>query len=92
MRWTEGPYGTMDQAGNAAEWVADYFSEDGYAGLSRVNPVRDIQRESEKRRVVRGGSWFEPRFYGRTYVRHAQDPDVRLPYLGFRCAKSVRQY
>jgi formylglycine-generating enzyme required for sulfatase activity len=90
MRWTEGPYGTMDQAGNAAEWVADYFSEDGYEGLPRVNPVRDTQRESEKRRVVRGGSWFEPRFYGRTYVRHAQDADVRLPYLGFRCARSVR--
>ncbi|HTM20782.1 MAG TPA: SUMF1/EgtB/PvdO family nonheme iron enzyme [Kofleriaceae bacterium] len=90
LRWAEGPYGAMDQAGNAAEWVADYFTEDGYTGLPRYNPVRDTPRNSDKRRVVRGGSWFEPRFLGRTYMRQALKPDVRLPYVGFRCARSAR--
>ena len=86
LRWSEGPYGTYDQAGNVAEWVADYFEARGYQGLPRINPVRDAAR-GETMRVVRGGSWFRPAYLGRTYVRAAAPGDSRSPYRGFRCAR-----
>ncbi len=86
LRWSEGPYGTYDQAGNVAEWVADYFDRQGYKGLPRINPVRDATR-GESLRVVRGGSWFEPAYYGRTYFRSAARADSRSPYRGFRCVR-----
>ena len=41
-RWGAGPYGTLDQAGNVAEWVADVWSAKGYAGLGADDPVRDV--------------------------------------------------
>lgn len=90
MRWSAGPYGTYDQAGNVSEWVADYFDPRGYEGLPRVNPLRDTASDGERQRVVRGGSWFEPRFYGRTYARGAAEPETRSIHRGFRCARSVR--
>lgn len=88
LRWSEGPYGTYDQAGNVSEWVADYFDPEGFKGLARINPRRDMSRNRSIQRVVRGGSWFEPRFRGRTYVRGAAKPEFRSPYRGFRCARS----
>jgi formylglycine-generating enzyme required for sulfatase activity len=89
MRWSEGPYGTMDQAGNVAEWVADYFDPSGYDGLPRVHPLRDVPRAHEYRRVVRGGSWAEPQLYGRTYFRHADAGTARSLCRGFRCARDA---
>ena len=50
-RWSDGPYGTRDQAGNAAEWTADAYlppvsstgatlnSPLGYDDLGVVDPV-----------------------------------------------------
>jgi len=90
LHWGEGPYGTLDQAGNVAEWVTDYFSADGYRGLSRINPVRELPPGAEKRRVVRGGDWYSPRHLARTYVRRGQGPETRLPWVGFRCAAEAR--
>jgi formylglycine-generating enzyme required for sulfatase activity len=90
LRWSEGPYGTYDQAGNVSEWVADYFDSRGYEDLPTVTPVRDSPHRGEFQRVVRGGSWLEPRFYGRTYFRSAGIPDTRSSHRGFRCARSLR--
>ncbi len=90
LHWGEGPHGTLDQAGNVSEWVTDHFSGDGYRGLSRINPVRELPPPGEKRRVVRGGDWYSPRFLARTYVRRGQNPDTRVPWVGFRCAADAR--
>lgn len=90
MRWSEGTYGTYDMAGNVAEWVHDYYSPDGYRGLSTINPVRDARDETMlDARVVRGGSWAEPKFFGLTHVRMPSETEVRSPWLGFRCARSM---
>lgn len=87
--WGESPYGAYDMAGNVSEWVADFFSGTGYADLPTIDPYRSSPADLDKRRVVRGGSWFEPRLYGLTYDRNAMDPDWRGFHLGFRCARSV---
>jgi formylglycine-generating enzyme len=91
-RWGEGPYGTLDQAGNVAEWVADAWSSDGYADLSSINPLRSSTLGSEAH-VVRGGSWAQPPYLGRSAARDPVNVDYvgdrRLPFVGFRCARSL---
>ena len=93
-RWGEGPFGTLDQAGNVAEWVADVWSEKGYEGLANDDPVRDIPDvPGPLHHVFRGGSWAQAPYLGRSDVRDPYnlryDDDVRTPYIGFRCARSL---
>ncbi len=92
MRWSRGPSGTVDQAGNVAEWVADDWSPDGYDGLPNANPVRIMGGAAAG--VTRGGSWRDPRFLARTDVPSyasafpfgaALERDSRALHIGFRC-------
>jgi formylglycine-generating enzyme required for sulfatase activity len=91
--WGEGPYGTVDQAGNVAEWVADEFSDNGYADLPTRRPRRGTDAYSSVPRVVRGGSWMHPELFGRVDVRDplnvTYDGDRRFPNIGFRCARDA---
>jgi formylglycine-generating enzyme required for sulfatase activity len=97
LRWGRSPYGLYDMAGNVSEWVADYWSDDGYAGLPAIDPRRDVPPPGGAgHRVVRGGSWAEPKFFSRTYVRNLPLPSAgppraheRSPSRGFRCARDV---
>jgi formylglycine-generating enzyme len=88
--WSRGPYGTLDQAGNVAEWVYDGWSENGYEGLPSANPVREPALFDP--RVMRGGSWRQIAAAGRVDTRDLFGgeylPNTRLPFLGFRCAWS----
>ncbi|WP_428265776.1 formylglycine-generating enzyme family protein [Haliangium sp.] len=88
MRWGDSPYGAADMAGNVSEWVADYYWLEGYENLPAFNPVRLHPHERGDARVIRGGSWLRPRFFGRTYYREGAEPNIRLSYVGFRCARS----
>lgn len=100
--WSEGPFGTRDQAGNVAEWTADSLggisptlvideARLGYNELSSINPRRDGSLTDPK--VVRGGSWRQPAFLARTNVRDPFNmlyvPDGRFHHVGFRCARSI---
>ncbi len=51
------PFGLYDMHGNAAEWVLDQFTEDGYTfeGFNQKNPL-NIPKTLYPR-VVRGGGW-----------------------------------
>lgn len=85
--WDEGPFGTVDQGGNVAEWVADAYSLDGYDGLPAINPVRELGVGSQ--RVFRGASWLDPEQLSAAMRNPANlmvDPDDRHPQIGFRCA------
>lgn len=86
-RWGRSPYGVEDMAGNVAEWVQDWWSQFGYTGLSLIDP-RGVP--SGPFRVVRGGSFNEPRFFSRTYYRNSQRPGSRSVTIGFRCARNLR--
>jgi formylglycine-generating enzyme len=103
--WGEGPYGTRDQAGNVAEWVADSRGNGelalGYRGLPGctetdegtlcINPKRDGTDRDP--RIVRGGSWRQPSFVARSNLRDpygvVYEPNRRFSHVGFRCARGL---
>lgn len=76
------PYGALDMAGNAVEWVSDWYSEGYYA----VSPSHDPQGPSDERYKSRRGivSLVEPGYNERTTRRLGAPPEVGN--AGFRCA------
>lgn len=81
------PSGALSMAGNAWEWVADYFSEDYYSESPYENPLGPA--EGTEGRVVRGGSYTttNPDFL-RTANRWFRPEDFTRDDLGFRCVLS----
>jgi formylglycine-generating enzyme required for sulfatase activity len=80
------PYGVLDLAGNACEWVADWY-EGGYSGPLEVRDP--IGAPPGTYRVVRGGAYFSGSDSLRVTERDFSDPQVGRPYLGFRCARTL---
>ncbi|HWG96122.1 MAG TPA: SUMF1/EgtB/PvdO family nonheme iron enzyme [Nitrospira sp.] len=81
------PYGLHHMAGNAAEWVEDWFGIDYYATMLDRNPCGAGQG---RYKVVRGGSWKSAPPLLRTATRSGAAPEQRTATVGFRCAKSIR--
>ena len=77
------PYGMLDMAGNAWEWVADYYDPEYYPVSPPQNPKGP---DSGKYRVARGGSWARPLYGMRSADRGAFKPETRSDDIGFRCA------
>jgi formylglycine-generating enzyme required for sulfatase activity len=93
------PLGALDMAGNAWEWVADYYQPDYYTKSPSVNPKGPENGGLDHLRVIRGGSFqdnlFDLRVSNRGY-EVGPDPS-KLPNedayygrssvkIGFRCA------
>jgi len=83
----KSPYGAQDLAGNASEWVADWYAE----GLARADVRNPKGPESGEGRVIRGGSWSDPPERLNSIRRMHASPATRLDDVGFRCAMDVRQ-
>lgn len=78
-------YGTFDMAGNASEWVSDWYDENYYI----ITPVTNPQGADDGLgRVLRGGSWYTNATSLRTSDRSWYIPEVANKYAGFRCASS----
>ena len=80
-------FGLADMAGNAWEWVSDWYSPDYYAQSPQTNPLGP---DLGTMRVVRGGSFRIFDITGldeaRATHRRPLEPASALDDVGFRCA------
>jgi len=92
-------YGIHDMAGNAEEWIADWFSADldacGEAclGIDPRGPCDGAEPcKDHARKLVKGGSWYWPSECATGYNRRPHVPNNK-PYhhFGFRCAASFAE-
>jgi formylglycine-generating enzyme required for sulfatase activity len=80
------PYGVFQMSGNVAEWVADWFDRTYYATAPDKDPMGP---EKGTQRSFRGGSWIDSTPSVRAAQRNGTDPNTRMNWLGFRCARDV---
>jgi sulfatase modifying factor 1 len=80
------PFGIQDMAGNAWEWVADWFSE-SFPQADRRNPKGPSSGTS---RVLRGGGWYDQADRLASTKRMHANPDQRDNSIGFRCASEAK--
>lgn len=78
--------GILDLAGNAEEWVADWYAP-SYPEATAVNPKGPAAGDD---RVVRGGSYTHARSALRSAARGHALPDERRSWRGFRCVYSAQ--
>jgi eukaryotic-like serine/threonine-protein kinase len=79
------PFGALDMAGNASEWVADLFQPDYYSISPHGNPLGP---ESGNLRIMRGGHWAFTADGLRSSIRIIHTPTYSIDYSGFRCART----
>jgi formylglycine-generating enzyme required for sulfatase activity len=82
------PYGALDMAGNAEEWVNDWFASDAYVQSPSRDPAGP-PADNGSGHSVRGGSFRYDAWHLRTYVRF-WDPGGAAHDVGFRCARSTQ--
>jgi formylglycine-generating enzyme required for sulfatase activity len=79
------PYGLLDVAGNAAEWVSDWFAVDTYARSAAENPTGPTSGEQKVHRAPIANAGGGPEKC-RCTSRYGVDPNWTY---GFRCASSA---
>jgi formylglycine-generating enzyme required for sulfatase activity len=82
----KSPYDVQDIAGNASEWVADWYAEAFTRGDVR-NPKGP---ESGTGKVIRGGGWQDPAQRLKSTKRFYASPSNRADDIGFRCAQDLQ--
>ncbi|MEW6357346.1 MAG: ATPase, T2SS/T4P/T4SS family [Planctomycetota bacterium] len=83
------PCGCYDMAGNASEWVEDWF--DKYLGNQGMPPDYET-RCGNKNRVYRGGNWGDSGAHLRCADRGCNWPGYQAHFTGFRCALSAADF
>jgi len=81
-----GPFGMYDLAGNAWEWVADWYSTSFPRGESQ-NPKGP---DSGTAKVIRGGGWMDPGERITATKRMYLNPNESMEDTGFRCARDPK--
>ena len=79
----KSPYGLAHMAGNAAEWVNDWYDREYYLTSPDTDPSGP---KSGEKRVIRGGSWADLPTALRVTARFSAEPEFEDRTVGFRCA------
>jgi formylglycine-generating enzyme len=85
LSYDQSPFGIYDMDGNAMEWIADWYAEDGYK-QNQPNPKGPVDGYY---RVIRGASWGTVGRETRLTIRLKMIAEFRDTTIGFRCAKSA---
>ena len=81
------PFGIVDLAGNAEEWVQDWYSVNYFR---QSNGAQDPAGPATgTKRVIKGGSYESPSYHIRIASRFWGKPHDKGPRIGFRCAMDV---
>jgi len=80
--------GALDMSGNVWEWIHSLYEPYPYDPAD--GREADTGGRTDVSRVLRGGSWlnYVSSDYFRASTRNWNPPDVWLPIVGFRCARS----
>lgn len=82
------PYDVQDMAGNAAEWVADWYDADYYKVAAYENPTGPAGGEQKVIRSVPANGGGGPEKC-RTVARYQSPPEHPRWVYGFRCVLTV---
>jgi formylglycine-generating enzyme required for sulfatase activity len=90
-----GAFGLFDMLGNAEEWVADWWSEEGDASCLGRDPQGPCGGAAfcanHPFKVVKGGSWYWPAEHATAHHRRRHlpnNPREMFHHFGFRCART----
>ncbi|REH00460.1 T9SS ring complex lipoprotein PorK/GldK [Flavobacterium aquicola] len=80
--YEQNGYNLYNMAGNVSEWTDSAYDSNSYEFMSTMNPA--IIDNSNKRKVVRGGSWKDVSYFLQVSTRAFEYSDSARSYIGFR--------
>jgi formylglycine-generating enzyme required for sulfatase activity len=75
-------YNLYNMSGNVSEWTDSSYDPSSYEYVSTMNP--NVSDASNKRKVVRGGSWKDVSYFLQVGTRDFEYQDTARSYIGFR--------
>ncbi|MFA8451563.1 MAG: SUMF1/EgtB/PvdO family nonheme iron enzyme [Bacteroidales bacterium] len=83
-------FGLYDMAGNVSEWTISAYHPSSYNFTWDMNPnytynAKESDPPEMKRKVIRGGSWKDVKYYLKVTSRDYEYQDTAKCFIGFRC-------